>query len=313
MKDYYYILGVKNTASLDDIKKAYRKLSLKFHPDKNDGDDFFTERFKEIQEAYEILSNKEKRSNYDLNRSENSQSKQSNKGSNFEPEIEFFKVDKDKIIFEEEVTFSWKTINSDKVLLKPFGIVQPIGEKTYKIKDFKNQYLNFELIAENTNISRSVNSSIKIENKTYNDLVKYYKKVIDNENLENQIRNDKKNTNNKNVVMNINLDVTKLIWGCYIILTLCICGFLYLNHSSFAEYDMDEYTYFRYSIFISIIIAISLYFFQQYIKNSHKVKKIVVKYINSTHKLLIWFFIFVLILMVIFIIFYNISYSLNIN
>ena len=232
MKDYYYILGVKSTASLDDIKKAYRKLSLKFHPDKNDGDDFFTERFKEIQEAYEILSNKEKRSNYDLNRYEDPQSKQSNKGSNFEPEIEFFKVDKDKIIFEEEVTFSWKTINSDKVLLKPFGIVQPIGEKTYKIKDFKNQYLNFELIAENTNISRSVNSSIKIENKTYNDLVKYYKKVIDNENLENQIRNDKKNTNNKNVVMNINLDVTKLIWGCFIILTLCICGFLYLNHSN---------------------------------------------------------------------------------
>ena len=55
MKDYYYILGIKPNASTDEIKKAYRKLSLKFHPDKNDGDKFFEERFKEINEAYENL------------------------------------------------------------------------------------------------------------------------------------------------------------------------------------------------------------------------------------------------------------------
>jgi len=42
LKDYYYILGLKQSASTDEIKKAYRKLSLKFHPDKNDGDEFFT-------------------------------------------------------------------------------------------------------------------------------------------------------------------------------------------------------------------------------------------------------------------------------
>ena len=53
-------------ASSDEIKKAYRKLSIKFHPDKNDGDSFFEERFKEIQEAYEILSNAARRTAYDL-------------------------------------------------------------------------------------------------------------------------------------------------------------------------------------------------------------------------------------------------------
>lgn len=58
MKDYYYILGVTRTASTDAIKQAYRKLSVKFHPDKNDGDKFFEDRFKEVNEAYEVLGNK---------------------------------------------------------------------------------------------------------------------------------------------------------------------------------------------------------------------------------------------------------------
>jgi len=55
LKDYYYFLGVKNDASDEEIKKAYRKLSLKYHPDKNIDDDFFSERFKEVQEAYDTI------------------------------------------------------------------------------------------------------------------------------------------------------------------------------------------------------------------------------------------------------------------
>jgi curved DNA-binding protein CbpA len=66
MKNYYSILGVSDQASESEIKKAYRKLSMKFHPDVNDGDRFFEERFKEIQEAYSVLSNAEKRTNYDI-------------------------------------------------------------------------------------------------------------------------------------------------------------------------------------------------------------------------------------------------------
>ena len=63
MKNYYKILGVKNSANKQEIKRAYRKLAIKYHPDKGGSD----EKFKEISEAYEILSNDNKRYKYDNN------------------------------------------------------------------------------------------------------------------------------------------------------------------------------------------------------------------------------------------------------
>lgn len=64
-KDYYAVLGVEKTASAEAIKKAYRKLAVKHHPDKNPGDKAAEERFKEITEAYAVLSDAEKRRQYD--------------------------------------------------------------------------------------------------------------------------------------------------------------------------------------------------------------------------------------------------------
>jgi DnaJ-class molecular chaperone len=64
-KDYYDIIGVKKTASADEIKKAYRALAKKFHPDKNKGNKDAENKFKEISEAYAVLSDKEKREQYD--------------------------------------------------------------------------------------------------------------------------------------------------------------------------------------------------------------------------------------------------------
>lgn len=63
-RDYYEILGVAKNASDDDIKKAYRKLAIKYHPDKNPDDKQAEEKFKEAAEAYEVLSNSEKRQRY---------------------------------------------------------------------------------------------------------------------------------------------------------------------------------------------------------------------------------------------------------
>lgn len=64
-KDYYATLGVAKTASAAEIKKAYRKLAVKYHPDKNPGDAKAEEHFKEISEAYAVLSDQEKRQQYD--------------------------------------------------------------------------------------------------------------------------------------------------------------------------------------------------------------------------------------------------------
>ena len=64
-KDYYAILGIEKKASADDIKKKFRKLALKYHPDRNPGDKQAEARFKEISEAYEVLSDPEKRRKYD--------------------------------------------------------------------------------------------------------------------------------------------------------------------------------------------------------------------------------------------------------
>ena len=64
-RDYYDILGINKSSSQDQIKSAYRKLAVKFHPDKNPGDKSAEEKFKEASEAYHVLSNSERKQNYD--------------------------------------------------------------------------------------------------------------------------------------------------------------------------------------------------------------------------------------------------------
>ena len=64
-RDYYEVLGVDKSASAEDIKKAYRQLAKKYHPDLNPGNKEAEEKFKEVNEAYEVLSDADKKARYD--------------------------------------------------------------------------------------------------------------------------------------------------------------------------------------------------------------------------------------------------------
>ena len=64
-KDYYKILGVERTASADEIKRAYKKVAIKYHPDRNPGNKEAEEKFKQAAEAYDVLRDPDKRARYD--------------------------------------------------------------------------------------------------------------------------------------------------------------------------------------------------------------------------------------------------------
>lgn len=143
MKDYYYILGLAENASTIEVKKAYRKLSLKFHPDKNEGDKFFEERFKDILEAYETLSNERLRSAYDAKRN----SSKSEGGQTYQktvpaPKVTELKADKHIIEPGDVVKISWNTENATSVLFNCFdGEQEKKGTKSVKISSSNPEFI----------------------------------------------------------------------------------------------------------------------------------------------------------------------------
>lgn len=104
--------------------------------------------------------------------------------NNAAPTIEMFKSNKLEFNYDEDVTFRWKTNNADKVTLLPFGLVSPTEQKSYKINDFKNKYITFELIAENTSIGKKAVASVTLKNNLYDELFNFFKSE-----LEKQYRN----------------------------------------------------------------------------------------------------------------------------
>lgn len=169
MTNYYKILGVDRSASSEEIKKAYRKLSLKFHPDKNNGDPFFENMFKQIQEAYEVLSDPNQRATFNRkyeNRN-TGQHSHTNSRTNLEPRIDSFRVSRITFFSGEEISFEWRTTNADIVEIIPFGRVNSSGFKTFRINNFHKQYMTVELRATNSRSQRFVSRKIRIENKNF--------------------------------------------------------------------------------------------------------------------------------------------------
>lgn len=107
MKDYYYILGTERNASDEELKMAYRKLSRKFHPDANNGDKFYEKRFKEIVEAFEVLSDQKKRSDYNRELNNFYDHFNNYKNQSYRDSYEYYEEDL-KSETEEKLTFYQK-------------------------------------------------------------------------------------------------------------------------------------------------------------------------------------------------------------
>ncbi|GEN71655.1 MULTISPECIES: J domain-containing protein [Chryseobacterium] len=203
MKDYYYFLGISPDASEEDIKKAYRKLSLKYHPDKNDNDDFFAGRFREIQEAYEILSDSGKRRTYD----QNLESHQKSFRYNTPPSIKTFTSNKIHAKKGEEIIINWQTNNADVVKILPFGLEKPFGERIFKITEFKDGKFQLLLHATNSLLHKTAVQGITITEVFENDAAQFKNSV--EEMFKPQPRTPINRTGQPKIMM--------LIWGILIL------------------------------------------------------------------------------------------------
>jgi hypothetical protein len=168
MLDYYQILGLEKNASKDEIKKAYRLYATKYHPDKQNGDKFFEERFKEINEAHEILIDEEKRAIYDsklqsnkINSDSYKRERDYNKKSNdyykreefFKREEENLKKDEAKKKREQELI---NTIYFKNKKIEINGISVLVGPLKFPFSDFQNVRLNNVDFVWDTNRKHSI-------------------------------------------------------------------------------------------------------------------------------------------------------------
>lgn len=213
MKDYYYFLGISQDASEEDIKKVYRKLSLKYHPDKNENDDFFADRFREIQEAYETLSDPARRKAYD----QNLESHQKSFRYNIPPAIKTFTANKIHAKKGEEIIISWQTSNADVVKVLPFGLEKPYGERIFKITEFKDGKFQLLLHVTNSLLHKTVVQGITITEVFDNDTEKFKNTV--EEMFKPQPRTVANRYGQPKIVM--------LIWG---IILLIIAAYVLFNN-----------------------------------------------------------------------------------
>lgn len=196
MKDYYYFLGIPQNASAEDIKKAYRKLSLKYHPDKNENDDYFSDRFKEVREAYEMLTDPQRKSIYDQNLG----SQQRNVKSILPPKIKNFSASKIRAQKDEEITIYWNTYDADLVKIVPFGLEKPNGERTIRIKEFdSNGKFQILLHATNTILHKTIVQGITITELAENESNSDQKETLSNPS-ESFPKAQKKETTSKRLV-----------------------------------------------------------------------------------------------------------------
>lgn len=123
IKNYYQVLGLKNDATPEEIKKAYRLYATKYHPDKQEGDEFFQERFIEIKEAYDILSDPIKRKGYDASYFKQQKQQYSEKTTSKPPQETYTRQQ----TYTTKKTYSTKQTYTAKQAQKHFDIIKEIS------------------------------------------------------------------------------------------------------------------------------------------------------------------------------------------
>jgi curved DNA-binding protein CbpA len=256
MKNYYHLLGLKPEADLIEIKKAYKKLAIKFHPDKNDGDAYFKERFQDIQEAYKVLSDSQLKNDYDKKLFEYDKNL-------FESNLPVvtLKVNKKNIKKGDDVIFKWTTKHVEKIDIfannKVIEEFNPNGQITF------NQYYNTNYKFIFHGISQQVTKIVEV-------------KIIDNsQNTSNLITlNGSKSSVDNQIFVQHNVDNSKkkktfgqllsIIIGS-IVLSIMLTAFLLIVDDNILKMNLftthDGKVNFVYWLIFSIIFIISLFIF----------------------------------------------------
>lgn len=142
MKNYYQILGLEKNASKDEIKKAFRLYATKYHPDKQSGDKFFEERFKEIYSAYETLSDDIKRRQYDISFSRSSTENKSDSNYN-----DLLEKERELLFKEQELKRKEAEVNSKKYHIEQSERLK----KEYELSKII-YYKDFQIIVSGVNL-----------------------------------------------------------------------------------------------------------------------------------------------------------------
>lgn len=169
MKDYYYILGISKSAPLSEIQKAYKKLSLKFHPKENGNDPFFVMHYSKIKEAYEVLSDDHKRFRYDkaLNKKLDAEVDEILDGP--APVVASFFASKKSVRKNDLLTISWEVLNAELVEINLIGTVASNGTQTVRLPEIEvtEEFLNLNLKATNSTSNKTSTKNLALKNLAY--------------------------------------------------------------------------------------------------------------------------------------------------
>ncbi|MFK7797850.1 MAG: DnaJ domain-containing protein [Aureispira sp.] len=170
MRDYYYTLGVNHSASLSEIQQAYKKLSLKFHPEKNGNDPFYTLHYEKVKEAYEILSDDHRRFRYDKAIEKQRATERKDNSNAPPPTIAAFFASKNSVKKGDIITISWEVFNAEKIRINLIGEVASNGTQTIRltVPAAHEPYLYVELEASNTSSIQSSRKRLSLKNTAYN-------------------------------------------------------------------------------------------------------------------------------------------------